>query len=123
MHLTEMRAATIGLTGPVEPHLMADVDPELLGRDMLPMVKEIGEMIESHQVNWPVPVPEPRLGATRVPDLDDEDAPGRLWDEIAHICRLTDDDPVEAWTIRFARQQRRDAARTHPSRFGWDTDR
>jgi aminopeptidase len=104
LHLKEMRAATIGLTGPVEPRLMADVDPELLGRDMLPMVKEIGDMIESRQVNWTVG-PCPSLGWAQLvyPDLDDEDAFGRLWDEIAHICRLTDDDPVEAWKSRFAK--------------------
>ena len=78
-HLTEMRAATIGLTGPVEPRLMTDVDPDLLGRDMLPMVKEVGEMVESRQVNWTVG-PCPSLGWAQFvyPDLEGEDALARL---------------------------------------------
>jgi aminopeptidase len=101
-HLTEMRAATIGLAGAVEPRLMTDVDPELLGRDMLPMVKEVGEMIESRQVNWTVgPCPSSGWAQLVYPDLDDEDALTRLWDEIAHTCRLTDDEPLAAWKSRF----------------------
>ena len=40
LQLGEERAATIALTGPVEPHLFDDLDPERLGRDVFPRVKE-----------------------------------------------------------------------------------
>src|SRR5947209_6378052 len=43
----EHRAATIALTGRVAPHVMDDVDPGLLGRDMLPSVKEAMAVINA----------------------------------------------------------------------------
>src|SRR5205085_4812805 len=53
-HLGEIHAATITLTGPVAPKIMEDVDPELLGRDMLPRVRESIQLVNDRTVNWTV---------------------------------------------------------------------
>jgi aminopeptidase len=96
------RCARIGLTGPVDPHVMDGVDPELLGRDPLPRVKEASTVLNERTTNWCL-IPCPTRGwATLVhPDLDPDAAVQRLWQEIAHVCRLEEPDPVQAWSTRI----------------------
>ncbi len=100
--LVDMEAAMISLSGPVEPHLMDGIDPVLLGRDMLPRVKESTAVVEERKVNWTVgPCPTPGWAKLVYPELDEDAALTRLWDQIAYICRLTDGDPVAAWESRL----------------------
>jgi aminopeptidase len=100
----EHRCARIALTGPVDPHVMDGVDPELLGRDLLPRVREANEVLNARTTNWSVvPCPTPGWAALVHPDLPDEAALDRLWEEIAHVCRLDEDDPVSAWGVRLDR--------------------
>jgi aminopeptidase len=66
--LGEHRAASIGLTGPVAPHLMDDLDPALVGKDMLPWLREIPEVVEARTTNWtgiPCPTVYSRAAAGR----------------------------------------------------------
>jgi aminopeptidase len=100
--LGENRAATIALTGPVAPHLMADVDPKLLGRDVLPSVRESAEVINARLINWTA-APCPTAGWAQLvhPDLDPDKALEMLWREIAHVCRLDEPDPIAAWNARL----------------------
>ncbi|HZU40481.1 MAG TPA: aminopeptidase [Solirubrobacteraceae bacterium] len=102
--LGELRAATIALTGPVAPRLLRDVDAELLGKDMLPRVRESIEIVNDRTVNWTV-APSPTRGWAELvyPDLDADAALERLWEEIAHVCRLDEPDPVQAWARRMDR--------------------
>jgi aminopeptidase len=102
--LGEHRAARIALTGPVEPHLMADVDPALLGRDMLPSVRESLTVVNERTSNWTV-VPCPTAGWASLVhrDVEPDEALGRLWREIGHACRLDEPDPVSVWGARFER--------------------
>jgi aminopeptidase len=100
----EHRCATVALTGPIDPHLMDDVDPDLLGRDMLPRVRESNEILSARTVNWTVaPCPTPGWARFVYPDLDADAALARMWTEIAHVCRLDEDDPVAAWNDRLDR--------------------
>jgi aminopeptidase len=100
--LGELRAATISLTGPVAPHLMRDVDPDLLGRDMLPRVRESIEVVNQRTVNWTVaPCPSPGWASLVYADLPADAALARLWREVAHVCRLDEADPVAAWDARL----------------------
>jgi aminopeptidase len=102
--LGEMRAALIALSGPVEPHLMDGIDPRLLGRDMLPRVKESSVLVEERTVNWTIgPCPTPGWAQLVYPDRDPADALAQLWQDIARVCRLSDGDPVAAWETRLAR--------------------
>ena len=91
----EHRCARIGLTGPPDPHVMDGVDLELLGRDTLPRVREANEVLNAHTTNWClIPCPTPDWGRLVHPELDPAAAHERLWEEIAHVCRLDEPDPV-----------------------------
>jgi aminopeptidase len=97
----ELRAATISLAGSVAPRLLEDIDSELLGRDMLPAVRESLELVNKRTTNWTV-IPAPTAGWAQIvfPDLDPAAALDRLWREIAHVCRLDEPDPPAAWHTR-----------------------
>ncbi len=102
--LGEHRAARVALTGPVAPQLMDGVDPGLLGRDMLPSVKESIAVVNQRTTNWTVaPCPTPGWATLAHPELEPEAALSQLWQEIAHVCRLDEPDPVSAWKSRIAR--------------------
>jgi aminopeptidase len=96
-------AARIRLTGPVEPGLMDDIDPQRVGRDQLPRLKEDREVVNDMTTNWTaVPCPTRAWARLVHPKLDDDDAWERLSREIAHVCRLDEDHPVAAWRERQA---------------------
>jgi aminopeptidase len=101
--LGEARGARVALAGPVSPGALADVDPVRAGRDRLPWLEEILTLINDRSTNWSI-VPCPSIGWARLvhPDLDDKAALARLCEEIAHVCRIDDGDPVEAWRSRMA---------------------
>jgi aminopeptidase len=103
LQLGDERGATISLSGPIEPHLFDDLDPERLGRDVFPRVKEWTTVINERTVNWCVaPCPTPTWAELVHPDLDRQAALDKLWDDIVHICRLDEGDPEEAWRERSA---------------------
>jgi aminopeptidase len=100
--LGEHRAASIALTGPVAPHLMDDLDPALVGKDMFPWLKEIPEVVEARTTNWTgIPCPTEGWAALVHPEIEPGEALGRLWREIAHVCRVDEPDPVAAWRSRL----------------------
>ena len=47
-----------------------------------------------------VPVPTAPWAELVYPELEHEAAYERLWEDVAHICRLDADDPAEAWIAR-----------------------
>ncbi len=103
LQLGEERGATIYLTGPSEPHLLDDLDPVRLGRDVFPRVKEWQTVINERTVNWCiVPCPTPKWATLVYPDLDPDGALRKLWEAVVRVCRLDEDDPVGAWKARNA---------------------
>jgi aminopeptidase len=96
------RCAHINVAGIVEPDVFAGLDPERLGRDVLPRVKEGSKVVGDRTSNWTA-IPYPTRGWARqvYPDLDGDAALARLWDEIAHVCRIDSDDPVSTWQERL----------------------
>lgn len=104
----DAHAANIALYGPVDPHLMDGIDAELLGRDMLPRVAESGIIVGKQLINWTVvPAPTPGWAQLVYPDLPEAEAFARLWDQVAHICRLDEPDPVAAWAARLGQLERK----------------
>jgi aminopeptidase len=95
------RCARIGLTGPAHPGLLDDLDPARAGRDQLPMVRESGQVVNERTTNWTaVPCPT-RAWATLVhPDVSEDEAWRRLCEQIVHVCRLDEADPIAAWRER-----------------------
>lgn len=102
-YLSDEHAARITLSGPHAPSALEGLDPARAGRDLLPYLPEVGEIVNRMTTSWCI-VPAPtRPWAERVyPDLSPEEAYEKLWEAVAHICRLDVDDPSAAWTERGA---------------------
>jgi aminopeptidase len=101
LQLGEERAATISLSGPIEPHLYDDLDPERLGRDVFPRVKEWTTVINERTVNWCVaPGPSTKWAQLVHPGFEPDAALEKLWEQVVHVCRLDEDDPEGAWRER-----------------------
>jgi aminopeptidase len=99
--LGEHRAARIGLTGPSAPGLLSDLDPQRAGRDQLPFLREASEVVNARTTNWTaVPCPTLPWASLVYPDLEPDVALERLWEQVLHMCRLDEPDPVAAWKLR-----------------------
>jgi aminopeptidase len=100
--LGEHRCALIALTGPVAPGIMDGIDPARLGRDLLPRVRESSEIVNQRTANWTAaPCPTAAWAELVHPECSPEEALGRLWADVAHICRIDEPDPVAAWNQRI----------------------
>ena len=103
LELGEERAATILLSGPIAPHLYDDLNPERLGRDVFPRIKEWTTVINERTVNWCIaPGPSEKWARLVYPDLEPATALDKLWEQILHVCRMDEDDPEAAWRERSA---------------------
>ncbi|MDX6643051.1 MAG: aminopeptidase, partial [Solirubrobacteraceae bacterium] len=100
--LGEQRCARIGLSGNAAPGLFDDLEQSLVGRDQLPWLKETAQVVNERTTNWTVaPCPSPGWASLVHGDLDPEAGLARLWKEVAHVCRLDEEDPVAAWRARM----------------------
>jgi aminopeptidase len=101
LDLGRLRCARIGLSGPATPGLLDDLDPRRAGLDQLPFVREAGVVVNERTTNWTI-VPYPTLGWARQvhPGLPGDEALARLCEQILHVCRLDEEDPVAAWKER-----------------------
>ena len=99
--LGEIGAARVGLSGPVAPGLLEDLDPARVGRDRFPSLKEAGKVVNDRTTNWTIaPCPTPAWAKLVFPDLGPDAALDRLEGHLLHVCRLDEDDPVAAWRAR-----------------------
>src|SRR3954452_16326209 len=99
--LGQMRAARIGLSGPVSPGLLDGLDPVRSGRDRLPGLKESGMVVNERTTNWSiVPCPTPEWARLVFPDLAPAAAEAELDRHLLHILRLDEPDPIVAWRER-----------------------
>ena len=115
--LGEQRCARIGLSGPVAPGLLDDLDPARVGRDQLPFVAESGEVVNDRTTNWTiVPCPNEGWAWLLYPDASPAEAMGALWRQLKHVCRLDEPDPAAAWRSRMD-DLRTAAARLTQRRF------
>jgi aminopeptidase len=109
--------ARVTIVGVTDPNVFEGVDRALLGKDMLPRVKELTQIVGDRSTNWCI-VPAPHRGWAKLvfPDLDEDDAYERLWREVEHTLRLDEPDPIAAWEERMA-ALRDAAARIAARRF------
>ena len=99
--LSDAHAARIALSGPAAPRLLEDIDPERSGRDQLPALKETGAVVNARTTNWAIlPCPTHPWAQEVHPDLDPDAAWTRLGEQLLHVCRLDEEDPVAAWRER-----------------------
>ena len=103
LQLGDERGATILLSGPIAPHLYDDLDPERLGRDVFPRIKEWSKVINERTVNWCIaPGPSDKWAQLVYPDLEPGAALEKLWEQVLHVCRMDDPDPEASWRQRSA---------------------
>ena len=99
--LGDQRCARIGLSGPIAPGLMDDIDPARAGKDQLPALKEGGKVVNDRTTNWTIgPCPSMPWARLVYPYLDEDEALAKLVEELVHVCRLDEEDPVAAWSQR-----------------------
>ena len=103
LELGRQRCARIGIAGPATPGLLNDLDPARAGRDQLPAMKETGAIVNDATTNWTiVPFPTAAWAQQVHPDLAPDEALRRLGEQVVHVMRLDEDDPVAAWRERAA---------------------
>ena len=115
--LGEQRCARVWISGATSRGLLDDLDPARAGRDLLPRLKETGKVVNDRTTNWTiVPYPSESWARQVHPDLPPSEALSRLTDELGHVLRLDEPDPVAAWDARF-RDTTAAAARLTEHRF------
>jgi aminopeptidase len=101
--LSDEGAARISFSGPQDPQALDGVPAERAGRDLLPWLAEVGDVVNARTTNWSaIPVPTAPWAALVHPGLAPGEALARLSEQVAHVCRLDEDDPVAAWEERMA---------------------
>ena len=99
--LGDARAARIALSGPSAPGVLDDLDPVRAGKDRLPAVKESGQVVNDRTTNWSIiPCPTPTWAKLVFPDLSPGEGLVRLVEDISHMLRLDEPDPIAAWHAR-----------------------
>jgi aminopeptidase len=102
--LASLGGAWIRMNPPVIPGVLDGLDPELVARDELPMIKERRELINSGALNWAfVPAPSRAWAAIVHSTQEPDDALALLWRQVARVCRLDTPDPARAWQERLDR--------------------
>ena len=97
------RGARVTFETLTAPNVLEGLDPKLVGKDMLPRVKELSRVVNERSTNWCiVPAPHRNWAALVYPDLSGDEAYERLWSELEHVLRLDEADPAAAWDERMA---------------------
>ena len=100
--LGEEHAARVSFVGP-NAAAAEGLDPARAGRDVLPFVAEIPMVVNDQTTSWTAaPYPNPSWAKQVYPGLSEEEALERLWDELRHVLRIDEPDPVAAWQERAA---------------------
>jgi aminopeptidase len=92
----------VTLVGVTSPHALEGLDMRLVGKDMLPRVKELSQIVGDRSTNWCiVPCPHPEWAKLVYAGLPEAEAYERLWRELEHVLRLDEPDPGLAWEERM----------------------
>src|SRR3954471_18014617 len=95
------RGAAITLSGPIAPGLLDDLDPVRSGRHRLPAIRETGEVVGRREINWTIlPGPTQAWADLVYPDMEPAAALAKLEEQLVHVLRLDEQDPVAAWQER-----------------------
>lgn len=93
-----------------DPSLLAGVDQGRVARRskaLAAATRDVSQAISGMAVNWTVAAMSTPAWARRVyPELPEEEAVARLWDDIFAVTRADQPDPVGAWTAHLDRLER-----------------
>ncbi|KGX88316.1 aminopeptidase [Pontibacillus marinus] len=104
-------ASIMTIYGP-NPDLLKDIDSERIAaanKAMGQALREYQQAVMNDKVTWTiVSVPTANWAKKIFPDVSEEEAIEKLWDQIFHITRIDQEDPIQAWeehnaTLRKAR--------------------
>ena len=94
-----------------DPALLRDVNPDRVAlRSKLSgqAMRAVSEAVSGMAVNWTVAaMSTPAWASTVYPDLPEQEAVSRLWDDIFKVTRADRHDPVAAWQEHIAALARR----------------
>ena len=111
LQLGELRCARIAVSPLQTPGAYADLDPARVAVEPFPQLPEYRQLVEDSSTNWTgIACPDPDWAALVHPDLEPGEALARLWEEVLHVCRVDEPDPVAAWQGRFAQLEHACAA-------------
>jgi aminopeptidase len=117
IRLGEERGCRIWIIGNPHPDALGGVDPVRAARDRMPRLKERMALTRDRTTNWCITSwPTPGWAAQVFPELAPAEAFERLRDELAHVCRLDEPSPADAWRARVA-ELKSVAARLTERRF------
>jgi aminopeptidase len=84
------------------PGLFDDLDPHRVGLDRYPLIPQYMRIINDRTTNWTgVMCPTPEWAQLVHPGLGPDEALARLWEQVLHVCRLDEEDPIAAWLERL----------------------
>jgi aminopeptidase len=111
LQLGELRCARTGVSPYSTPGAFNDLDPARVAVEPFPMLPEYRKLIDEETTNWTgVACPDPDWAALVHPELEPDEALALLWQELLHVCRLDEEDPIAAWEQRFEQLGRASAA-------------
>jgi aminopeptidase len=111
LRLGELRAARISLSPFNPPELFDDLDPSRVALEPFDFLPEYQTLVRERTTSWTGVAGPTESWARRVhPGLEPGEALARLWDQVLHVCRLDEEDPLAAWEERFAQLARASAA-------------
>lgn len=105
--LVDNGGALIQVSGDPEPNLMKGLDPVRAGKDPMPRLKSVIDLVHSGRVNWTYVACASPGWAEMVYGEADVD---RLWADLSTFMRLDQPDPVTAWKEHIQRLSVRSAA-------------
>jgi len=109
--LGEQRWARIGIANTPSPGLLDGVDLARATRDRFPFIPEYIRVINDNTTNWcGAACPTPEWAALAYPDSEPADAYARLWQDVLHMARVDEPDPIAAWQVRLDQLERAKAA-------------
>ncbi|HJV45728.1 MAG TPA: aminopeptidase [Bacillota bacterium] len=94
------------------PDLLKEVDPErvsLANKTGAAALAPFRSYIQGGKVNWTIiAIPNEEWAAKIYPNVADaKERINRLWETIFQVCRITEDNPVEAWKQHILKLQER----------------
>ena len=102
LDLGEAHGVRISLQPVVPPGALEGIDPVRAGKDGLPRVRELFQVINDQTTNWcVVPAPTEDWAAVVHPGLPPAEALARLEEQLVFMLRLDQDDPAAAWKTRL----------------------
>lgn len=104
--------ALLSITGE-NPDLLKDQDPELITtarKTALTHMKPVYDLLDRNGFNWAIASYPTESWASKVfPGPDPAVQIERLWEAIFQVCRITHQDPVDAWRAHITELQARAA--------------